>query len=435
MEAAALALALGSERTRVAVSSSKGQIGHTLGAAGAIEAAITTLVVSRRTIVPTAGLDEPDPALDLAHVPHVGREVPRVRAALSNAFGFGGMDTVLVITEPDLGRSKAPPRGSAVARDRSVVVTGVAVFGPCGRLGAEECATLPGKRFALDAAVDPDAHLDATKARRLDRAARLGAVAVDHLIAQSGAPTVDTGLLLGSAFANVDPSAAFMRRIFEKGARAASPAEFPNLVPSASVGHVSIYTGLHGPAFATADLEASGESAFVQAAQLVRAAEAPRIIAGAVEPRSGIVQRVLSTLFEQAPSLAGAMRADLAVAILVELEEEARARGARILARIEQVLEWRGDGRGALASLRGPRSRRAQVLLPRASEEADRVLASTPWKEWERAVCAPVLGESDALGAVAIAVAAARIGAAVVEEALILGLAKGRGFAIVLASA
>ncbi|MGO9833047.1 MAG: beta-ketoacyl synthase N-terminal-like domain-containing protein [Polyangiaceae bacterium] len=435
MEAAALALAFGSERRRVAVSSSKGQIGHTLGAAGAIEAVITTLVVSRRTLVPTAGLDEPDPALDLAHVPHVGREVSRVRAALSNAFGFGGMDTVLVITEPDLHRSEAPARPSAVVEDRSVVVTGVAVFGPCGRLGAAECATLPGKWFALDAAVDPDAHLDAMKARRLDRAARLGAVAVDQLIAQSGAPTVDTGLLLGSAFANVDPSAAFMRRVFEKGARAASPAEFPNLVPSASVGHVSIYTGLHGPAFATADLEASGESAFVQASQLVRCGEAPRIVAGAVEPRSGMVQRVLSTLFEQAPSLAGAMRADLAVAILVEAEEEARARGARILARIEQVLEWRGDGAGALASLRGPRSARAQVLLPRASEEADRVLASTSWTESERVVCAPVLGESDALGAVAIAVAASRIGAGVVEEALMLGLAKGRGFAIVLAGA
>jgi 3-oxoacyl-[acyl-carrier-protein] synthase II len=435
MEAVALARALGSERTRVAVSSSKGQIGHTLGAAGAIEAAITTLVVSRHTLVPTAGLDEPDPALDLAHVPHVGREVPRVRAALTNAFGFGGMDTVLVIAEPDLGRSETAVRQRPVLEDRSVVVTGVAVFGPCGRLGVEECAALPGNRFALDAPVDPDAHLDLAKARRLDRAARLGAVAVDHLLAQSGVPTVDCGLLLGSAFANVDASAAFMHRVFEKGARAASPAEFPNLVPSASVGHVSIYTGLHGPAFATADLEASGESAFVQAAQLVQAAEAPRVIAGAVEPRSGMVQRVLSTLFERVPSLAGATRADVAAATLVEAEGEARARGARVLARIEQVLEWRGDGGPALASLRGPRSARAQVVLPRASEEADRLLASTSWRASERVLCAPVLGESDALGAVAIAVGAARIGVAAVDDVLVLGLAKGRGFAIVLASA
>jgi len=440
MEAAALARALGSERLRVAVSSSKGQIGHTLGAAGAIEAAITTLAVARRTLVPTAGLDEPDPAFELAHVPHVGREVPRVRAALSNAFGFGGMDTVLVITEPELvsrgqGRARAVPPRSTAREVQAVAVTGVSVFGPAGRLGAEECGELPGKRFALDAPVDPDAYLDAARARRLDRAARLGAVAVGHLFAQSGAPTADAGLLLGSTFANVDASAAFMRRIFEKGARAASPAEFPNLVPSAAVGHVSIYAGLHGPAFATADLAVSGESAFVQASQLVQAGEAPRIVAGAVEPRSGNVQRVVSGLFEQTPSHSTAARADLAVAILLEAEGLARARGARVLARLGQILEWRGDEADALASLRGPRSARAEVLLGRASAGAERLLAPTSWRGVDRVLCAPVLGESDALGALAIAVAAARLGAGLVEDALVLGLAKGRGFAIVLVRA
>ena len=58
MEALALARALGGELARITVSSSKAQLGHSLGAAGAIEAAITALVVSRRTLVPTAGLDE-----------------------------------------------------------------------------------------------------------------------------------------------------------------------------------------------------------------------------------------------------------------------------------------------------------------------------------------------------------------------------------------
>jgi len=438
MEAAALARALGAERARVPVSSSKGQIGHTLGAAGAIEAAITTLVVARRTLVPTGGLDEPDPALGLVHVPHVGRGVPRVRAALSNAFGFGGMDTVLVIAQPGVaardGKSvSATGVAHAVSRrDRSVAVTGVTVFGPCGLMGARECASLPGQGYATDSPVDPDAHLDAARARRLDRAGRLGAVAVGHLLAESGVTGADTGLLLGSAFASVDASAAFMHRIFEKGPRAAAPAEFPNLVPSAAVGHVSIYTGLQGPAFATADLEASGESAFVQAVQLVRADEAARIVAGAVEPRSGMVQGVLSAIFERAPSRASAVRSDLAAAILVEALDEARERGARILARVEQTLEWRGDRGDVLAPLRAPRSARADVLLARPGDGPDRLLASTPWRAANRISCAPALGESDALGAVAIAVASARIGAGIAQDALVLGLARGRGFAIVL---
>jgi 3-oxoacyl-[acyl-carrier-protein] synthase II len=196
---------------------------------------------------------------------------------------------------------------------------------------------------------------------------------------------------------------------------------------------MSIYAGLRGPAFAIADLAVSGESAFVQASQLVQAGEAPRIVAGAVEPRSGTVQRVLSALFEPASH---ASHTDLAVAILVEAEGQAHARGARVLARVEQILEWRGDEVNSLASLRGPRSSgRAEVLLPRASEGADRILASSSWRSSPRLLCAPVLGESDALGVLAIGIAAARIGGALIEEALVLGLAKGRGFAIVLAGA
>jgi 3-oxoacyl-[acyl-carrier-protein] synthase II len=436
MEAAALARALGREVHRIPVSSSKGQIGHTLGAAGAIEAAITALVVARRTLVPTAGLDEPDPAAPLVHVPHVGREVPRVRAALSNAFGFGGMDTVLVFTEPKVTPVPASPRFSGGGGDRTVgvCITGAAIFGPCGLLGADECATFPERCFAPNSPVDPDAHLDAARARRLDRASRLGAVAAQRVLAESQAPRGDTGVILGIGFGNVDGSAAFMHRIFERGARFASPAEFPNLVPSSPVGHVSIYCGLHGPAFATADLAASGESAFVQASQLVAGGEAVRVVAGAAEPRSDIVERVLSALFAHTASQAGATRADVAAAVLVEADDAARAREARVLARVGAMVEWRGDGVGALGALRAPRGDRAELVLARANGGVDALLAQTGWSSCARLLCAPPLSESDGLGAVAIAVAAARVGAGRASDALVLGVARGRGYAIILAA-
>jgi len=448
MEAVALARALGGEIGRVPVSSSKGQIGHTLGAAGAIEAAITALVVARRTIVPTGGLDEPDPALELLHVPHVGREVPRVRAALSNAFGFGGMDTVLVFAEPSRERrgglrpSSAAPRGSNVAEEQTaagaaVVVTGAAVFGPCGRLGADECADLPERRFDADAVVDADGFLDAARARRLDRAACLGAVAVEHALNDSKAPRDGVGVVLGSSFGSVDGCAAFMHRIFQKGPRSASPAEFPNLVPSAAVGHVSIYGGLNGPAFGTADLATSGESAVVQAWQLVSGGEAVRVVGGSAEPRGDIAQRVLSGLFDgiDAPMRSIAARADVAAAVLLEAEEAAQARGGRILARVEQVLEWRGDRALSLAALRAPRAaRRSEVVQARVTPSGEQLVAETAWRGCPRVACAPALGESDALGAVAVAVAAGRIATGRIDEALVLGVAQGRGYAIVLAA-
>jgi 3-oxoacyl-[acyl-carrier-protein] synthase II len=444
MEAAALRRALGTEIRRVPVSSSKGQIGHTLGAAGGIEAVITALVVARKVLVPTAGLDEPDPTLDLVHVPNVGREVSRVRAALSNAFGFGGMDSVLVFAEATANEPASPrirPTPPEPAVNAGVVITGAAVFGPCGRLASAECAGLPDRPFAVDSVVDPDLFLDAARARRLDRPARLGAVAVEHALSDSGAPRDGVGVVLGSAFGSVDGCAAFMHRIFDKGPRAASPAEFPNLVPSGPVGHASIYGNLHGPAFATADLATSGESAIAQAWQLIAAGEATRIVAGSTEPKGDIAQRVLSALFADTGKKArgGAVRPDVSAAVLLEAECAARDRAARILARVEQVIEWRGDFRAALSGLRAPRDSetaralRAEVVLPRPSEASSRILDRTDWRACPRVVCAPALAESEGLGAVAMAVAAGRIGAGLATDALVLGVAHGRGYAIVLA--
>jgi 3-oxoacyl-[acyl-carrier-protein] synthase II len=431
MEAAALARALGADIERIPVSSSKGQIGHTLGAAGAVEAVITALVVSRRTLAPTAGLDEPDAALGLVHVPHVGREVPRVRAAVSSAFGFGGMDTVLVFAEA--GARSGERDSVSVPRPSfdGPWVTGVAVFGPCGLQGARGCATLLEGSSDPGATVDPDVHLDAMRARRLDRGARLGAVAVQRALAEASVADEGAGVVLGSAFGNVDGSAAFMHRIFEKGARSASPADFPNLVPSSPVGHTSIYLGLRGPAFATADLATSGESAFVQAAQLVAAGQAACAVAGAVEPRSDIVERVLAALFAHAPSQTSAARVDVAAAVVLEDRDAARRRGARPLAEVRQALEWRGDA-PPLAEIVAPRGETPEVVLARPNGGAGEILARTRWDTFPRLECARVLGESDGLGGVAIAVAASRVAAGRASDALVLGLARDRGYAIVL---
>jgi 3-oxoacyl-[acyl-carrier-protein] synthase II len=355
-----------------------------------------------------------------------------VRAAVSNAFGFGGMDAVLVFREAErLSSARRFSSTSLVAQ--SAVVTGAAVFGPCGLIASARCATLPEQRFELATPVDADAHLDAMRARRLDRASRLGVVAAQHALAEARAPAQGSGVILGSAYGNVDASAAFMHRIFDRGARSASPAEFPNLVPSSPVGHVSIYAGLQGPAFATADLAASGESAFVQAVQLVGAGQAKRLVAGAVEPKSDIVVRVLAALFAHASSQAHAVRADVAAALVVEDEREARERDARVLARVRQVLEWRSGAPSPLARLVAPVGARAEVGLARANGGADALLSGTRWSARPRFTCAGAIGESDGLGAVALAVAAGRIATGRATEVLVLGLAKERGYAIVLA--
>jgi 3-oxoacyl-[acyl-carrier-protein] synthase II len=78
----------------VPISSIKSMIGHLTGAAGAVEAAATILAMQRGVIPPTINQEYPDPACDLDYVPNTARPAD-LRAALSNSFGFGGVNAVL----------------------------------------------------------------------------------------------------------------------------------------------------------------------------------------------------------------------------------------------------------------------------------------------------------------------------------------------------
>lgn len=93
-ETAAIKTALGDAARRVAISSTKSMIGHTLGAAGGIEAGIAALAVYHNIMPPTINLTHPDPDCDLDYVPLHAREA-KVNVALSNSMGFGGHNAVL----------------------------------------------------------------------------------------------------------------------------------------------------------------------------------------------------------------------------------------------------------------------------------------------------------------------------------------------------
>src|ERR687891_706356 len=90
--------ALGVESKKVAISSTKSQTGHMLGAAGAIEAAVCALALERGRIPGTINLEESDPDCDLDYVADGPRELG-VEVALSNSFGFGGQNACLVLTK------------------------------------------------------------------------------------------------------------------------------------------------------------------------------------------------------------------------------------------------------------------------------------------------------------------------------------------------
>lgn len=96
VEATAIAAVFGEAAARLAVSSTKGAVGHTLGAAGAIEALATILALRDGFLPPTVNLANPDPACAFDLVPRDSRPAS-LRYALSNSYGFGGNNTSVVL--------------------------------------------------------------------------------------------------------------------------------------------------------------------------------------------------------------------------------------------------------------------------------------------------------------------------------------------------
>jgi 3-oxoacyl-[acyl-carrier-protein] synthase II len=80
------------------ISSNKSMIGHTLSAAGAIEAAFSLLTLRDQILPPTINHLEPDPTLGLDVVPNEARRVSGLRHVLSNSFGFGGQNVCLLLS-------------------------------------------------------------------------------------------------------------------------------------------------------------------------------------------------------------------------------------------------------------------------------------------------------------------------------------------------
>jgi 3-oxoacyl-[acyl-carrier-protein] synthase II len=100
IETAAIRQVFGDHAEKLQVSSTKAYYGHALGASGAFELAISALALERKWLPPTLNLDEAGDGCDLDYIPNVGR-TKDVEYALTNSFGFGGINAAVVLKRPD----------------------------------------------------------------------------------------------------------------------------------------------------------------------------------------------------------------------------------------------------------------------------------------------------------------------------------------------
>ena len=347
-ETRATKLALGDAARRAAVSSTKSMVGHLLGAAGAVEGIVTAKALAEQLAPPTANLRERDPECDLDCVP--GRARPlQTGAALSNNFAFAGSNASIVLTQPGAGVARRPP-----PRLERAVVTGFATLTCAGSdpevildsLAAGRRSVEPVDGVLLGRVTpDPAQRLSRRERRRMDRLGIFAVTAAGEAVERAGL-TVDEdnreriGVVVGSGVGPMEAMEDFARPVMLEGAEAANPAVFPNTVYNAAGGQVAMHVGAVGPASTVTTGHAAGAAALCYAHDLIAHGRADAMLAVAVDTLTDTVIRAYGDLGllagdrPAAPHGSGFALAEAGVAVLLESETAARARGARVYGEI-----------------------------------------------------------------------------------------------------
>ncbi|MCC6521178.1 MAG: 3-oxoacyl-ACP synthase [Polyangiaceae bacterium] len=283
----------------------KAEIGHTLGAAGALE----TLAAGEALglgIAPAAAGDAPqDPEAPVRQL--AVSEACELGAALKLSAAFGGVCAALVL---ESARARAQPPGGVPARVRAVRPVYVGAHVVVG--GVERPALAAALGWPLD------------RVARVDELGQLGLAAGVALVAALGGPEAlaGAGVVAGQALGPLDVNARFAARIAAKGPRGADPRLFPATSPNAVAGHVAIAWGLTGPSFAVGAGLDAGLEALLAAAELVAAGDADRMVVVAADEAGPTSRRWVEVV---AP---GRTLARGAVALLLTSE---RSEGARLV--------------------------------------------------------------------------------------------------------
>jgi len=278
-ELVALKTVFADDAPRLAVSSTKGATGHLMGAAGALEAALTTLALERGLLPQNVGLDTPvpDAGVDLL------RDRPRKTTtdiALSAGFGFGGNDAAIILAR----RRRALPD----IVTRPVYVTGMAALA-----GASFGVPSVLARFHTGATVSeserrvtfaPDAVLGKKGLRHVDRGAILWAAALERdLQSFPKVASERAGAVFGAAYPAYQQVVGIMRDYQSGGALNVNPMRVPFATANCAASWWLIRRGIKGYSNAVGSGECAGLDAIVTAAREIARGRVDELVAGGAE--------------------------------------------------------------------------------------------------------------------------------------------------------
>ena len=256
-------------------SSTKGATGHTLAAAGAIEAVVAAQAVRRGWMPGNIGLKTLDATLGLS--PLGVATSGRVRAVLSNSFGFGGNNGVVVVAEP--GRFPGGPGGQTPP---ALAVHGFACLSGAGGTASSLAALAEARSLAGSVPLEQlGLNLPPALVRRAKRLPRLF-LSLAALVA-AGEEVKPEAIFAASGWGGLSETHDFLERLTASGELHPSPIDFVGSVHNASAGLVAMLHGADGPNLTQAGGDASFEEALLSAEHLHLDPSQPALLLAADE--------------------------------------------------------------------------------------------------------------------------------------------------------
>ena len=279
------------------ISSVKGATGHSLAAAGAIEAVLATLATGADFMPANTGFAEQDPAIGLVPLTEPVRS--SVRAVLSNSFGFGGNNGSLVIGKPDI----------FPARPARSVRTGLSVYGcSClsgtGRLQETMERLMAGRPVAGTAADSIfGKKLPLRSIRRLKRLSRMALFLAAETLDGGGKPPVSS-IFMGTGWGALSETHDFLTRLFETGEQFPSPTDFVGSVHNGPASQAAIMFGATGANVTTSGGDFSFEQALLSA-ELMLSSKGRALLMGADEAHPQLTPLLDPSVDEDTPPADG----------------------------------------------------------------------------------------------------------------------------------